>query len=215
MANRTQTDYLLTLAYLMGENTVQSSTTASRGQFIQSTLEEVYRAYRWPFASTRATLNVSGGVASLPSTFDYSHGIEAYFYSGSTQIPLEPIHEYDQTDWDINDYRHWLTSQADGSYLLNTKDTQYGSLVAKFQTKAPVVNATIAAPFEDAMTIALGARRYIKLSQNPDADISQDEALFQKRLRENIAAAQVSSPKRRLRFISQARGYRIGAGYED
>lgn len=213
MALKFQTDYLLTLAYLMGERTVQSSTTASRGTFIQSTLDEIYRAYKWPFATTRATISFTGNVASLPTNFDYQPGLDAYFYSGSDEIPLEVVNEYDRVNWDINDYRYWLTAQTDGTYLLNSKDTGYTSVVVKYQLKAPTVAASVASAFDDTMTVALGARRYIKLSQDPNADISQDEALFQKRLQENIAAVQVGNPKRRLRFISHARGYRIGGGY--
>lgn len=203
------TDYLLTLAYLMGERTVQTSTTAPRTQFIQETLNEIYRAYKWPFATANASIGVSGGVASLPTTFDYQHGIEAYFYQGTTQTPLEDISELDQTSWQEGDYKFWLTPQSNGTYLLNTKDIIDGVTVT-FQTKAPVVGASVAAPFDDTLTVALGARRYIKLSQDPNADISQDEELFQRRLRENISAVQVSTPKKRARFISNANGHRIG-----
>ncbi len=214
MAIKVQTDYLLTLAYLMGEGTVQASTVAPRGQFIQSTLDEIYRAYKWPFATSRATISFTGQVASLPTNFDYQPGLDAYFYSGSEEIPLEVINEYDRTNWEINDYRYWLTAQTDGTFLLNSKDTGYTAVVVKYQTRAPVVAASVGSAFDDSMTVALGARRYIKLSQDPSADISQDEALFQKRLRENIAAVQVGNPKRRLRFISHARGYRIGGGFD-
>lgn len=214
MALKFQTDYLLTLAHLMGERTVQASQTAPRGTFIQSTLDEIYRAYKWPFATSRATISFTGGVASLPTNFDYQVGLDAYFYSGSEEIPLEVINEYDRVNWDINDYRYWLTAQPDGTFLLNSKDTGYTDVVVKYQTKAPIVAASIGSAFDDAMTVALGARRYIKLSQDPNADISQDEALFQKRLTENIAAVQVGNPKRRMRFISNARGYRIGGGFE-
>lgn len=211
---KVSTDYLLTLAYLMGERTIQSSTTAPRTTFVQSTLEEIYRAYKWPFAKVSASLAVSGGVASLPSTYDAQHGVEGYFYSGTDQIPLDPVGDYDQVNFLDGDYRFWTEAQADGTFLLKTKDT-IGSVTVNFQTKAPTVAASVASAFDDTMTVALGARRYIKLSQDPNADISQDEALFQRRLTENIAAVQVGNPKRKIRFLSQARGYRVGGGFDD
>jgi hypothetical protein len=212
---KVQNDFLLTLAYLMGERTIQTSQTAQRGNFIQQTLDEIYRAYKWPFASSTVSLTVASGVASLPSNYDYQHGVEAYFYQGTVEVPLDVVESYDQVNYQTGDKRFWTDAQSDGTYLLKTKDV-VDSVTVKFQTKAPVLAsaATIATPFEDTMTVSLGARRYIKLSQDPNADISQDEDLFQKRLTENIAATQVGNPKRRIRFIGNANSYRIGGGYE-
>jgi hypothetical protein len=205
------TDFLLTLAYLMGERTVQSTTTAQRTKFIQNTLDEIYRSYKWPFATSRVSLAVSAGVASLPSTFDYQHGIEPYFYQGDTQTGLEVIEESDQQSWNDGDYKVWLQAQSDGTYLVKTKDT-IDNVTVQFQEKAPTVGASTYTPFDDEHVVALGARRYVKLSQDPNADISQDEDLFQKRLTEIIAATQVSNPKRRMRFINNANSYRLGGG---
>jgi hypothetical protein len=209
------TDVLTTLAYLMGERTVQSSTTAVRTNFIQKTLEEIYRAYKWPFAQVNASLAVNAGVASLASNFDYQHGITGYFYQGTLQTPLEPIATVDQSGYNQGDYRYWLEPQTDGTFLFKTKDTTYSAATFQYQAKAPTLTAVVATPFDDDMTIALGARRYIKLSQDPNADISQDEALFQKRLTENMAATQVANPKRRIRFLGHANGHRMGGGYDE
>jgi hypothetical protein len=212
MAVKTLDDYLLTLAHLMGERTVQTSTTASRTTFIQTTLDEVYRAYRWPFSTARETVTITGGLGDLPDDFDYRQGFSVYYLEGTTQVPMELINETDQTHWIEGDYKYWLTTDDGEAYTLNTKDTP-SSVVVQYQKKAPDI-ATEDCPFEDTMAVALGARRYIKLSQDPSADISQDEAIFQKRLQENISATQVGNPKRRMRFISNANGYRIGGGYD-
>lgn len=213
MAN-TSTDVLTTLAHLMGERTVQASTSAPRLTFIQNTLEEVHRAYKWPFANVKTTLTVNAGVASLSSNFDFQHGIEAFFTQGTSQIALHDINSTDQTGYQTGDYRYWLEPTGDDTFSLNTKDTNYSSIYVEYQSKAPTLSTTVATPVDD-MLLALGARRYIKLSQDPNADIGQDEALFQKRLTEAIAATQVSNPKRRARFLSQANGHRMGGGYDD
>lgn len=210
--SKTVDDFLLTLAYLMGERTVQSSTTAPRTNFIQNTLKEVYRAYPWPFATVRTNITIVSGVASLASNYDPQHKIEAYFYQGTDQTGLDIINEIDQVGVQIGDDRYWTESDGGGGFVLKTKDL-INPIYVKYQSKAPAVNASIATPFDDDMAIALGARRLIKLSQDPNADISQDEALFQKRLTESIAATQVGNPKRRRRVLNDANGHRTGGGF--
>lgn len=193
---------------------MNATTTPQRGEFVQDTLQEIYRAYPWPFATTRTTLTVASGVASLPTTFDYQGSTEAYFYQGTTKTPLDILNEIDQVNYSDGDNKYWFEAQTDGTYLFKTGNTNFSSVVLKYQTLAPVVNASIATPFNDPMTVALGARRYVKISQDPNSDVSQDEALFQKRLNENIAAVQVNNPKRKIRFIGNANSYRMGGGYD-
>lgn len=206
-----QTQVMETLSYLLGENNVPTSSVAnSRKNFIQRSLEEIYRAYPWAFSKTTATLNFSNGLATLPADFDVQHKIYSYFYNGDTQTELREINVGDSDMWKDYDYKFWVEHIADGTYVVKTKDTQYPSAVVTYQAIAPTINATVYTPFNDQMTIALGARRYVKLGQNPDADISQDEALFQKRLNESIAAHQVNRPLRKHRSIYRANGYRLG-----
>lgn len=207
-------DFLLTLAYLNGERTVSTATTAIRTNFVNNTIKEVYKAYPWPFAGVNATLTLASGIASLPSTFDSQHKLQAYFYDGDTQVTIEEIGGIDQTSYQDGDYKFWIEAQSDGTYLLKTKDSTLSTIYAKFQSKAPEVGASIATPFEDDLTVGIGARRYVKLAQDPNADVSQDEALFQKRLNEAIAATQIARPKRRMRRIAGANNYRLGGGYE-
>lgn len=206
-----QTQVMETLSYLLGENNVPTSSVAtSRRNFIQRSLEEIYRAYPWTFAQGTATLTFSDGVATLPSNFDVQHKIYAYFYDGAIQTELKEINIADSDMWQDYDYKIWIEHTGNNTYAVKTKDTGYTTAVVKYQTLAPEINATVYTPFSDQMTVALGARRYVKLGQNPDADISQDEALFQKRLTENIAAAQVNRPLRKHRSIYHANNYRLG-----
>lgn len=212
--SKTQTDYMLTLSYLLGERTIPSNGVESRRSFVQETLNEIYRAYPWPFASARQTLSVASGVATLATTFDYQQKLEAYFYAGDNQVNMEEIQEDDQPNYVSGDKVYWVENQSDGTYLLKTKDTTVTSVNVRFQTLVPQVNATITSPFDDTMTVALGARRYVKLSQDPNADVSQDEALFQKRLNENIAAVQVNRPTRKVKIKAFMNNHRVGGGYE-
>jgi hypothetical protein len=123
---------------------------------------------------------------------------------------VKEINFGDQDLYQTGDNKIWLETDNNGTYFAKTKDTTYANLIVKYQTLPPEINASVYTPFTDLTTIALGAKRYVKMGQNPDADISQDEALFQKRLNENIAAVQVNRPLRKHRSIYTANGYRLG-----
>lgn len=205
-----QTDVLTTVAYLMGERTLSTSTTSQRADFAQQSLEEAYAAYPWRFATTTATITVVSGIASLPTVLDIGHPMFASYYTGTTQIDLEPIDLNDSDQYTNGDNRFWTTAQSDGTFLLNTKDTTAAAVVVNFQAKAPIINASVATPYPNKMTIALGARRYVKLGQNPDADISQEEKKFDVMLSKDIAAAQVPSPRKRRRTRQSMTGNSTG-----
>lgn len=205
-----QTDILTTLAYLMGETTVSSSTTSTRGDFIQDTIREAYAAHPWRFARANATLTISSGVATLPTTYDDSHA--AFFkYADSSEFRIDTISPSDSVDVEDGDRAAWIETLSDGTtYVFKTKDTNYTTVAMRYQTVAPTVNASIATPYPDKMTLALGARRFVKLGQNPDADISQDEAIFAKRLAANIATHQVPAPRKRRRTRQSQAGSSTG-----
>jgi hypothetical protein len=205
-----QTDILTTLAYLMGETTVSSSTTSTRGDFIQDTIREAYAAHPWRFARANATLTISSGIATLPTTYDDSHA--AFFkYADGSEFRIDTISPSDSVDVEDGDRAAWIETLSDGTtYVFRTKDTNYTTVAMRYQTVAPTVNASIATPYPDKMTLALGARRFVKLGQNPDADISQDEAIFAKRLAANIATHQVPAPRKRRRTRQSQAGSSTG-----
>ena len=213
MAQISQSDVLLTLAYLMGERTVNQTTSVPRADFIQQTLNEAYQAYPWRFATANATLAITSGIATLPSNLDISHQLYATYFSGDTEIRLEEIDPADKLDANDGDHQTWLTAQSDGTFLLNTKDSTPTSVVVRHQTLAPVLDSgsTVLSPYPNKMTIALGARRFVKLGQNPDADIAQDEDLFAKRLAKDVAAHQVPSPRKQRRTRNTQTGNFTGS----
>lgn len=206
-------DYLLTLAYLMGERTVQTSTTASRTEFLNESLKDVYKYYKWPFATRNISLSVASGVASLPSTYDPQHGLDGYFYQGTSQTEMDYVNPQDAKYWQSGDKKYWTEAQENGTYLFKTKDTYISSFEGSFQCVAPSLGASQATPYPNKIALGLGARRYIKLSEDPNADISQDESLFQKKLTEDIAATQVGNPRKRTRKLNDANGHRTGGGF--
>lgn len=198
MAQLYQSGLLTTLAYLMGERTVNATTSAPRGDFLQKTLEECYSAYPWKFARTTATLTVASQIATLPTTYDNAHPLHvSYFDSSSNEHVLDEIDLADRDKVADGDLAYWLTAQSDGSFLLNTKDTAATQVVVDYQQVAPTISDSVGTPYPSGMTLALGARRFVKLGQNPDADISQDQALFEKYLNNDIAGEQVPHARKR------------------
>lgn len=207
-------DVMLSLSYLLGENTVPNTGTQGRQQFIKDTLKEVYHAYPWKFAEALATLSVTAsGIASLPSDFSLSHlpYVKYYQSDGVTATDLDLANEEDQEDINIGDNKYWISSLTnDNQYILNTKEV-ISSVVVKYQRSAPDIAASVGTPFNSSSVLALGARRYYRIAQDPEADISQEEALFQKRLQETIAAVQVSAPRKKRRTKLSDSGWYTGA----
>lgn len=200
MALLYQDGLLQTLAYLMGERTVNSTTSASRSDFLQRTLVEVYKRYPWKFARTTATIAIVSGVATLPTNYDNAHLSNVIWTDTSGQDWT--MNEIDPADKDKvvdGDLAYWLSAQSDGSFLLKTKDVSPTSIAFSYQQVAPTLSAdeSVGTPFPNGMTLALGARRFVKLGQNPDADISQDQSLFEKYLAQDIAAEQIPHARKR------------------
>lgn len=207
-----QGDIMLSLSYLLGERTVPTTGTAGRMDFIQKTLEEVYRNYPWPFAAGLATISVASGLASLPSDFSPNHDVFiSYLPTGAiTSTDLSLVDDGDQDAVSIGDNKYWITSYTgDGQWLLNTKEL-ISSIVVRYQKNPPTLAASVGTPYQSAETLALGAKRYYRMSQDPEADISQDEALFQKRLQEDVRAVQMSAPRIRRKTAQSISGYSTG-----
>lgn len=198
------TDILTTLAYLMGERGVVSSTTSARSDFIQETLNDAYAAHPWRFARAVATLSISNGVATLPTNYDVSNPLNASWYSDGVEIPFNEIDSVDSNQAADGTGQFWLTAiNGTDGFTFNTKETAPSQVVVTYQQLAPILASTSTA-YPSKMTIALGARRYVKLAQNPDADISQDQKLFEKALNSDIAAHQIPAPRKQRRTRQQS-----------
>ena len=200
-----QTDFLTTLAYLMGERTVNSSTSAPRSDFVQDTLKEAYSAFPWRFARATATLIVDGGLATLPTNYDNNQIARAQFVNADP-VDLKEIDPDDDTSVNAGDRFAWIEVLDDGeTYVLKTKDSDVDVVSFRYQRQAPNL-ASDTTPYPNKMTIALGARRYVKLGQNPDADISQEQATFEKALAADVAAHQLAVPRKKRRQVGGSTG---------
>lgn len=201
MALLYQNDFLTTLAYLMGERSVNSTTSTARADFIQTALADAYKAYPWRFARTNATLSVVSGVATLPTDYDNNHLAYAKYDNGGYVQDIDFIDADDEDDLTDGDRAAWVEAIGDGDrFILRTKDSDVSTVRFRYQKQAPLLaTASVGTPYFNKRTIALGARRDVKLGQNPDADISQDQAIFEREIAKDIAAHQVNAPRKRRR----------------
>lgn len=203
-----QNDFLTTLAYLMGEKTVNSSTSAPRADFIQSALHDAYGAYPWIFSRDKTTITLASNLATLPADYDPRH--TAWAFAPDTAVStndgtrLDPVSDVDNKDLQDGDRAMWIhpVQGGDGTrYVLRTKDSDLSTLYFRYQKVEPTLDSagTIGTPYPNKRTIALGARTYVKLGQNPDADVSQELKQFEKELAKDVAQFQVQEPRKRRR----------------
>lgn len=197
----------------MGEKSVNSTTTAPRADFIQSVLDDAYAAHPWRFARATATLTLSSQLTTLPTNYDSRHAAYATFSDGGTMVTLDPINENDYEQLVDGDRAYWIEAISNGDrYVLHVPDTDVTTLRLRYQTKTPTLDSsdTIGTNYPNKKTIALGARQYVKLTQNPDADISQDTSIFERELAKDIAKDRVEHPRKRRRSAHGQAGTSTG-----
>jgi len=210
MASTNQTSVMQDLSYLLGETSVPTSGTEDRQAFIQRALERVYRAYDWPMNKVTATINLVGGIATLPSNVHQDSIIDIRKLGGVGADNIYSQIEYrDQNTYSAGTFRYWLTGY-EGAYVLNTNETTSDVLTLYYETATPVINASISTPFPSSMCLARGALVYVRQAEDPQADIAQEEFVFQQELDEVIAQYNRSKPAVRGRTRHEVNHTNIG-----
>jgi hypothetical protein len=206
-------DVLTTLSYIRGETSIPSTTTNQRTEFVQRTLDEIYESFPWKFAELNTLISVVSGLATLPTNLsiehEYNFQYEATPGNALTEVELNEININDRYRVTPGSNLFWLTANSDGTYVFNTRET-IGQIKLIGRVTTPILGATIGTPFPDRMTIALGANRWVIKAQNPEADISQDEDLYQNRLAANIGAFSRNRKRREVRTLQSESGSSTG-----
>lgn len=195
----TLTDVQEDLAYLLGEQSAPTSTTsdyAVRERFIQRALERAYRAFDFPFSKTTATMQVSAMLASLPANMKQDSVLDVREVTTGNDRVYKQVDFSSFDNYTAGDYVYRLTGY-EGAYLLETKETNDPVLTVHYTTK-PVINASVSTPFPSSMGLARGAMIFYRQSEDPQADIGQEEALFQAELTDVIATYNRSRPRRKM-----------------
>lgn len=194
MASINQTDVLQDMSYLLGEASVPTSGIDDRKRFIQRGLERIARLYdfdeMYALATVSLTLNGRFYTGALPSDSGESPSLDVRVLNNGSNddYVFDKIPYEDQDKYQVGDYKYWLTGSAN-DYTINTRDN-VGNVTVRYLQKAPTINASISTTFPSSMVIARAALVYYRQAENPLADISQDEALFQRELEEVIARQQ-------------------------
>lgn len=212
MASTNQTTVMQDLSYLLGESAVPSSGVDDRKRYIQLALDRVYRSYDFPMNKSTATVALVGGIATLPTTIHQDAILSARVINSGVGDDFI----FEQVDWDDQDsfpqgqYKYWLEGY-EGVYVLKSSETAMtNTLTLRFQNVSPTINASISTPFPSSMCLARGALVYYRQAEDPQADISQEEYIFQQELDEVIAQYNRSRPQRRAKTLHEATGTYIG-----
>ena len=194
MASINQTDVLQDMSYLLGEASVPTSGIDDRKRFIQRGLERIARLYdfdeMYALATVSLTLNGRFYTGALPSDSGESPNLDVRVLNNGSNddYVFDKIPYEDQDKYEVGNYKYWLTGSAN-DYTINTRD-DVGNVTVRYLQKAPSINASVSTTFPSSMVIARAALVYYRQAENPLADISQDEALFQRELEEVIARQQ-------------------------
>ncbi len=207
-----QTDVLTDMSYLLGEATVPSSGIDDRKSFIDKSMERITRSYNFEALKAIATISLATGQATMPTNINYTPPLDVRIVNSGVgdDYIFELIPYEDRDKYNVGDYKYWLTG-TEGAYTLYTKETASSTLSLRYTQKAPGLNASISTTFPSSMVIARGALVYYKQAENPQADISVDEALFQKELQEVVAAEIRNRPIARGKGVQEINDTYTGA----
>lgn len=212
MANITQDQAMRDLSFLLGESSVPTSGVEDRETFIQRALERVYRLHDFPMNKINATVPLIAGVASLPVNMgqDGLRDVREVLPGTRNDRVYTSIPYEDQDNYDGGSYRYWLEGY-ESAYTLHTNEPNDATLRIRYETSVPVVNASIPTPFPSSMALARGALVYYRQAEDPQADIAQEEAIFQQEVDEVWAKYNRNRPRQpRGRTLYEANGTYLG-----
>ncbi len=206
MSDITQTQVLQDLSYLLGESAIPNNGIEDRKTFIQRALERAYRLHDFPMNKVTATVALIGGTATLPSSAGQDSKLDVRDSNAVyDQIPYESQQSYAR-----GSHKYWLEGyEGTGTYLIKSNDTDV-TLKVRFTTTTPLINGSVSTPFGSSMALARGALVYYRQSEDPQADISQDEAIFQQEVDEVWKRYRRSRPQRRTKDLHEASGTYVG-----
>ena len=208
--NVNQTDILEDLSFLLGDTSVPTSGIDDRKRFIQRRLEQVWTMYDWDFTKVTATVAVTNGVATLASgaMLDGIKDVRVVNSGNSDDYVYTELPYSEGDDYNVGDYKYSVQGTTPNPRIV-TKDT--GSPLTVYYTQLPPqINASIGAPFPDAMVIARGALVDVRIGENPQADVSQEDALFQRSVEQLWAFYNRNKPRRARKTFGGQNGYYTG-----
>lgn len=206
-------DIMVDFSYLIGEQSTPTSGIEDRKAFAQRTLEEIHRYADWEWAKSTTTVQLTAGIGTLPVDCQISPSLDIRLIQAGlgsdhifTAIPYEA-----QDNYGDGDYRYWLTGTV-GSYTLNTSEHSDSTslLTVRYDTVPANLLAAESTKFPSSLTIAQGALRYYRAARDPEYDVSQDDAIFQRGLNNVWADQNSAAPLVRAQTAQDRAGTSIG-----
>lgn len=207
MSDITQTQVLQDLSYLLGESAIPSNGIEDRKTFVQRALERAYRLHDFPMNKITATVALVAGTATLPATVGQDSKMDVRDGQNNVfdQVPYEAQQNYEK-----GSYKYWLEGyEGTNSYFLKSNDNNV-TLKIRFTTTVPLINGSISTPFGSSMALARGALVYYRQAEDPQADISQDEAIFQQEVDEVWKRYRRSRPQQRMKDLYEVNNTFVG-----
>jgi hypothetical protein len=205
MATISQSQILSDLNFLLGNTTVPSQVT-DQEDYIQKTLERIFRNYNFPMNTVLATIQMTAGIGTLPTNVGQDglldvREVNAGPYTDNVYVQTSYA---ESNNFATGDYAYWLQGYG-GNYTIYTSETSGSDpnpiLTLLYTTSVPVLNASINSNFPSSMTVALGALKYYRLAEDPYTDVTPYENMFQLEMAEVIA--NVNRNRAQVRGITQ------------
>lgn len=205
-------DVQLDLAYLLGEQSAPSESAsdyAVRATFIQRALERAYRAYDFPSNKLTQTVVASNYIATLASGVlqDSVLDVREVVSGANNDNIYKEIDYSEQDEQSAGNYTFYRTGTENLVLHLSQASP---TLTVRHTSSVPILNASISSPFPSSMAIARGALIYYRQAEDPQADISQEETVFQVEINEIIAQYNRSRPRPKLADSHQTNGTYVG-----
>lgn len=219
--NVTLDQVMLDLSFLLGETSVPIPYGPDRMAFIQRALDRVYRNFNWDLADIITTITLVNGAAPAPIDLNINDPIlDLRKKNDQPGLGVGGDYVFTKIDYSLQDnygpedYVYWITGSP-GAYIINTANngdsaTANAALTIKYMATSPAINLSIGTPFPSSMALARGALAYYRQAEDPQADISQVEALFQKEVEEVIGSQIRNQPDTPAIGRHQRRGTYIG-----
>lgn len=199
------TDYRLLVANLNGEESAPNPAPASRDNFINVIIGDIWGRHKWTFRRGTATLVFSGLTATLPTDFDVDGFYDLRSSTDTTKI-YTLIEEKFKDNYINGDNVCWITGTT-----LNIKNTSNPTLVLTYWTTPPVLSTPSSTCSLPTITVAAGAYAMIKAAEDDEYDTRRLDAKYEEEIRA-LWRQDMKSGRKDLRIVgpSEKNGNYIG-----
>lgn len=181
-------------------------------RFINRTIEEITSRHKFGFAKVTQLISLTSQVATLSSIYGQIYDIRKLNTSGYQDDTVYGIiEESEKDDFISSDPKAYITGSQDTNYNLRVNTTDTELQITFYRRPIPLaVNAdTTFIPFS--RPIALGAYAKLRAADNPDVDVTLEEARAENAFRDLVSFDQRSFNRpSRYKSVQERGGWRTG-----